>query len=101
MARASNVVPPRVFVVTIGERAIAAFMAVDRSEAQELCREFRFREDLAELKDKNGQPIWDCQTSLQVRPGRSEEILQYTAALAQAKRTGETHEDLFVSFLRF
>ena len=89
---AGHPLPPRVFVVTVGERAVASFMAINRNDARELCREPWFRDDLRNHKDESGLPLWDGEAPLQSRPGLSNEVSDYDAAVAKAKQASKCEE---------
>ncbi len=81
--------PPRVFVATIGDRVVAAFMAVQRSEAREVCREQWFLDDLRGQKDQTGRPFSDGAAQLTLRNAEPNEIAAHMAALEEAVQKGK------------
>ena len=98
-APARNLVPPRVFVATIDDRVVATFMAVQRSQALQLCREQWFLDDLKSHRDDAGQPIWDGVAKVTVRNAEPHEITAHSAAMNEAIEKGSCDSDeMFVSF---
>ena len=92
-------IPQRVFVVTVGDRVVASFMATNRNEVRELCREHWFLTELRSRTAGNGEPLWDGKVPLQARPAHSDEVLGYNTALAEAKLAGgHDPDEVFVSF---
>ncbi len=81
----------RVFVLLAGDRPILAFEAKNTPEARELCSEPWLRDDLVTLTSE-GQPIWNGQDKLSVRPGAADEV----ALFREADGTGDAEEILLV-----
>jgi len=65
----------RVFVLEAAGKALVAYEAIARREADELRREQWFIDELAALRSE-GRPIWDGST-LGVRTANEEELAQY------------------------
>ena len=73
----------RVFVIAANSLALVAFEAISRREANELCKEHWFREELLSLHSDN-RPIWNGQEPLTVRAAEPAEVEEYQKAQAGA-----------------
>ena len=81
----------RTFVIECASRALVAFEAGSRREAEELRKEQWFRDELASLRS-NGEPIWDCCAMLEVRNAEPSEV----AKLKNAAKSVEADSDEIV-----
>ena len=73
----------RVYVIGVNSHALVAFEAISRREANELCKEHWFREELLSLHSDN-LPIWNGKEPLMVRAAEPAEIQEYQKAQAGA-----------------
>ena len=90
---------PRVYVVEVEGRVVAAVSAISRREARELRSEEWFLSDLATRKDVNGKALWDGKAPRVFRIAEPIDVARYKSALSEAERRGEhTEGDLFVAF---
>ena len=83
----------RAFTLSIGDRPIVSFVARNQIEARELAREARFRDDLA-LCQSHGQPVWNGEAKLSVRPSTPEE----TAVLLEATNVIREDDGIVLAF---
>lgn len=100
MSRPTNDdVKPRVYVVEVEGRVVAAVSAISRREARELRGEKWFLSDLATRKDVNGNALWDGKGLIVFRIAEPIDVARYKSALSEAARRGEyIEDDLFVAF---
>jgi hypothetical protein len=85
------------FVLEIGGRAVLAFMSGDIEQAQNLCSEPWFCEELASYRSC-GLSIWDGTAELCVRPAKACEAAELGAAQRLEKCRGE-YEGYVFAFL--
>ena len=77
-----------IFVVEIDGRAIVAFPAEDRIQADVTVEEEWFLEDILVLESE-GRPLWDSESDLHVREAFEDEADKWRHAQAQALAEGD------------
>ena len=86
--------PPKVFTLSVGDRAILAFQTTTLAKARELTREAWLHDDLIALTSSL-VPIWDGKDKLSVRVATDEEVDTYL----QSERVAEIGDDLLLAYL--
>lgn len=77
-----------IYVAEIGGRAIVAFAAEDRVQAEMTVDEEWFLEDILVLKS-DGKPLWDGESELHLREAFDEEADKWRHAQAEALAEGD------------
>ena len=87
------------YAAVINGRPVAAFHALDSDEAQTFVSEGAFPDDLLSLEDSDGNPIWDGETVISVRPATKEESKKLNDARSADSTAGDDQDDEYVIFL--
>jgi hypothetical protein len=77
-----------VFIAEINGEAILSFGAANAEEAQEWVKGEDFRDDLGAY-ESDGDPVWDGETDIEVRPATSEEAAEWEESRNEAISEGE------------
>ena len=86
----------RIFVIEADGRALVAFEAFSRREADELRKEQWFRDELLTLRSNN-EAIWNGTVPLAARNAEPNEITEFQNAKAAAKTRDA--DGIFLAFL--
>ena len=82
-----------IFVAEISGRALAAMNAETIFTADDWFGGPAFHEELTVLQDEEGNPLWDSQSEIHVRPANSLEEEIWKRERAEAVTAGQLDED--------
>jgi hypothetical protein len=86
------------FVLETRGRAVLAFLANSRAQAEDLCSQPWFVEELASYRSC-GLPIWDGITQLRIRRADTAEAAELQIAMATERARKEYEGYVFVFFV--
>jgi hypothetical protein len=88
-----NLTDMNLYVAEISGRAIAAMNAENTFIADDWFGGPGFHSELLRIRDEDGNPLWDGEAEIRVRPASSEEQKIWERARAEAVVDGDVDED--------